>query len=364
MIYYRSYPILLSAVLASIIVLGNLGQVFDSVYAQYQEKSGYPTYPYPVLHKIDMSVHKIAKPGGGGDLFAYKVDQHQLFDPKTKELLNDVTERYSKEATIPGPTLLVEEGDSVEVTFTNKLDSETCERCMVSIHIHGIHYSIASDGTLKVLNGFGDEGVMPGQSIKYHWTAGPGTAGSWPYHDHTLGLGLGHSEHPGSNMNGAETIGLFGTMIIDKHTGKTVALIDDKPTEIDIKDISKDVACYLTDDAFWCDEIDYRNNAIRTPLWENPTIGLKDGELIRFNLIAIGTDFHKFVLTGYQWLQPGTNQVISEKRFAPLENHVFTIQGKNGIAEYRDVITSHLLSGMKGAFVVDNIGQSIPGKHP
>ncbi len=364
MIYYRSYPILLSAVLASIIVLGNLGQVFDSVYAQYQEKSGYPTYPYPVLHKIDMSVHKIPKPGGGGDLFAYKVDQHQLFDPKTNELLNDVTERYSKEATIPGPTLLIEEGDAVEVTFTNKLDSKTCERCMVSIHIHGIHYSIASDGTLKVLNGYGDEGVMPGQSIKYHWTAGPGTAGSWPYHDHTLGLGLGHSEHPGSNMNGAETIGLFGTMIIDKHTGKTVALIDDKPTEVNIRDISKDIACYLTDDAFWCDEIDYQKNAIRTPLWENPTIGLKDGELIRFNLIAIGTDFHKFVLTGYQWLKPGTNQIISEKRFAALENHVFTIQGKNGIAEYRDVITSHLLSGMKGGFVVDNIGKSIPGKHP
>jgi hypothetical protein len=235
---------------------------------------------------------------------------------------------------------------------------------MVSIHIHGIHYSIASDGTLKVLNGYGDEGVMPGQSIKYHWTAGPGTAGSWPYHDHTLGLGLGHSEHPGSNMNGAETIGLFGTMIIDKHTGKTVALIDDKPTEVNIRDISKDIACYLTDDAFWCDEIDYQKNAIRTPLWENPTIGLKDGELIRFNLIAIGTDFHKFVLTGYQWLKPGTNQIISEKRFAALENHVFTIQGKNGIAEYRDVITSHLLSGMKGGFVVDNIGKSIPGKHP
>jgi hypothetical protein len=28
-------------------------------------------------------------------------------------------------------------------------------------------------------------------------------------------------------MNGAETIGLFGTIIIDNHTGKTVALIDD-----------------------------------------------------------------------------------------------------------------------------------------
>ena len=66
----------------------------------------------------------------------------------------------------------------------------------------------------------------------------------------------------------------------------------------------------------------------------------------------------------YKWLEPGTNNIVSEKRFAPLENHVFTIQGKNGIAEYRDLIGSHLLSDMKGGFVVDNSGQSIPGKHP
>lgn len=362
MIYYRSYSILLSAIVASIIVLGNQGQVFDSAFAQKQEDSGYPSYPYPVLHKIEMSVHKIPKPGGGGDLYAYKVDQHQIFDAKTNRFLNDITERYPNEATIPGPTLLIEEGDSVETTLTNPKNIGAPG--MVSIHIHGIHYSIASDGTLKILNGFSDEGVLPGQSIKYHWTAGPGTAGSWPYHDHTLGLSLGHGHVAGVNMNGAETIGLFGTIIIDSHTGKTVGLIDDQPTKIDIQDISKDVACYLTDDAFWCNEIDYNNNAKRTALWENPTIGLKDGELIRFNLIALGTDFHKFVLTGYNWLAPGTNNIISEKRFAPLENHVFTIQGKNGEAQYRDVITSHLLSGMKGKFVVDDVGKSIPGKKP
>ena len=362
MIYYRSYSILLSAIVASIIVLGYQGQVFDSAFAQNQEDSGYPSYPYPVLHKIEMSVHQIQKPGGGGDLYAYKIDQHRIFDAKTNQFLNDITERYPKEASIPGPTILIEEGDSVETTLTNP--KYIGAPGMVSIHIHGIHYSIASDGTLKILNGFSDEGVLPGQSIKYHWTAGPGTAGSWPYHDHTLGLSLGHGQVAGVNMNGAETIGLFGTIIIDSHTGKTVGLIDNQPTKIDIQDISKDVACYLTDDAFWCNEIDYNNGAKRTALWENPTIGLKDGQLIRFNLIALGTDFHKFVLTGYDWLAPGTNNIINEKRFAPLENHVFTIQDKNGEAEYRDVITSHLLSGMKGKFVVNDIGESIPGKKP
>ena len=165
-------------------------------------------------------------------------------------------------------------------------------------------------------------------------------------------------------MNGAETIGLFGTLVIDSASGKTIGLIDGKPTKIDIADISKDVLCYVTDDAFWCDQIDYRNNAIRTALWENPTIGLKDGDLIRFHLYGMGTDFHIFELTGYQWLEPGTTNVIAKKKFGPLENHVFTIQGKDGIAEYRDILTSHLLYGMKGEFIVDSIGESIPGKSP
>ena len=360
--YYRHFSLLLIAFLASIFVFGNIDQLFDSIYAQTQGDSEDPLYPYPVLHKIDLSVQKIEKSGGGGDLYGYQLDQHLLFNSNTGEFLNNITEKYSLGPTIPGPSLLIEEGDSVEITLTNP--KNTGAPGMVSIHVHGIHYSIASDGTLGVLNGLRDEGVQPGQSIIYHWTAGPGTAGTWPYHDHTLGLSLGHSNSPGTNMNGAETIGLFGTLVIDSPTGKTVGLIDDKPTKIDIADISKDVLCYVTDDAFWCDQIDYRNNAQRTALWENPAIALKEGELIRFHLYGMGTDFHIFELTGYKWLEPGTTNIISKKKFGPLENHVFTIQGKNGIAEYRDILASHMLSGMKGGFIVDNIGESIPGKSP
>jgi hypothetical protein len=360
--YYHHFSILLIAFLASILLFGNIDQLFDSIYAQTQGDQGDPIYPYPVLHKIEMSVQKIEKSGGGGNLYGYQLDKHLLFNANTGEFLNNITKKYSPGPTIPGPSLLIEEGDSVEITLTNPEGSGAPG--MVSIHVHGIHYSIASDGTLGILNGLRDEGVKPGQSIKYHWTAGPGTAGTWPYHDHTLGLSLGHSNAPGTNMNGAETIGLFGTLVIDSPTGKTVGLIDGKPIKIDIADISKDVLCYVTDDAFWCDQIDYRNNSMRTALWENPTIGLKDGDLIRFHLYGMGTDFHVFELTGYQWLEPGTTNIISKKKFGPLENHVFTIQGKNGIAEYRDSLTTHLLSGMKGGFIVDSLGESFPGKSP
>ena len=149
--YYRHFSILLIAFLASIFVFGNIDQIFDSIYAQTQGDSEDPLYPYPVLHKIELSVQKIEKPGGGGDLYGYQLDQHLLFNSNTGEFLNNITEKYSLGPTIPGPSLLIEEGDSVEITLTNPKD--TGAPGMVSIHVHGIHYSIASDGTLGVLNG-------------------------------------------------------------------------------------------------------------------------------------------------------------------------------------------------------------------
>ena len=66
--YYQHFSILLIAFVASIFVFGNIHQVFDSTYAQSQGHYEDPIYPYPVLHKIEMSVQKIEKSGGGGDL--------------------------------------------------------------------------------------------------------------------------------------------------------------------------------------------------------------------------------------------------------------------------------------------------------
>ncbi|MGZ5511215.1 MAG: hypothetical protein ACXWFC_12210, partial [Nitrososphaeraceae archaeon] len=128
------------AFLASIFVFGNIDQVFDSIYAQIQGDNEDPLYAYPVLHKIDLSVQIIEKPGGGGDLYGYQLDQHLLFNSNTGEFLNNITEKYSPSPTIPGPSLLIEEGDSVEITLTNPKD--TGAPGMVSIHVHGIHYSI------------------------------------------------------------------------------------------------------------------------------------------------------------------------------------------------------------------------------
>ena len=94
------------------------------------------------------------------------------------------TGRYATGPTIPGPTLVMKEGDTAEVTLEHGIADLPQP---VSIHVHGVHYKIDSDGTMKMMNGVADEAAFPGKPYTYKWTAAPGTAGTWMYHDHTFG---------------------------------------------------------------------------------------------------------------------------------------------------------------------------------
>ncbi|GAA3105736.1 hypothetical protein GCM10020001_024250 [Nonomuraea salmonea] len=80
------------------------------------------------------------------------------------------------------------EGDTLEIEMVNTLD------VAASLHVHGVDYDVASDGTR--LN---DGVVEPGGRRTYIWRthaqgrrgggAGiePGSAGYWHYHDHVVG---------------------------------------------------------------------------------------------------------------------------------------------------------------------------------
>jgi FtsP/CotA-like multicopper oxidase with cupredoxin domain len=279
-------------------------------------------------HEITLS----AEPLDNG-LLAYRMVSHTVDDGSD---VKDITNRYSGDATIPGPTIIIDEGDEVFLTLQNNLGSDD----RVSVHVHGVHYEITSDGTLKAVNGDSDQGATPGDDATFHWIAGPGTAGTWPYHDHTFG-----------GINGAENRGLFGTLIVNPASGKIQAVNNKAVQTINIKDLDKQFVLYLGDDAFWGMEIDKNGN--ETPLWTNPTLGAKTGNYVKFNLIALGTDtVHEFKLDSYNWLEPGTKSLISSKEIGPLENHVFTVKAKTGTSAYEDENTSNNLMGMKGIFKV------------
>ncbi|MDQ3970830.1 MAG: multicopper oxidase domain-containing protein [Thermoproteota archaeon] len=284
---------------------------------------------------------------------AYRIIKFITTDINNRTI--DITPTYSSKPTIPGPTLIFQEGDTVRVTLFNNIGWG-----MISIHPHGIHYNITSDGTLAAVNGVSDQGATPGNPITYQWAAGSGTVGTWPYHDHTLGI-----TPSGRDVEGLEKVGLFGTLIVNPANGKVNALINGSPKEIDLQDIKKDFILYVTDDAFWGMEIDNAKGKQQIPLWVNPTLVSANNDIVRLHLIALGSDFHDFRLDKYQWLKPGTNQIINKQTIGPLESHVFSIN-TNTNATYFDEIQLHLLSGMKGKFNVNTngAGPSIPGTWP
>jgi manganese oxidase len=93
--------------------------------------------------------------------------------------------------SVPGPTMRMNEGDTVYVTVTNSPKNEHRH----SLHMHSIH-DPSMDGT------FGpSSSISPGESFTYKFTAGP--VGLYPYHCHVEPI----QDHIGR--------GLYGAMIID-----------------------------------------------------------------------------------------------------------------------------------------------------
>jgi FtsP/CotA-like multicopper oxidase with cupredoxin domain len=244
--------------------------------------------------------------------------------------------------TIPGPTLVMKEGDTAEVTLEHGIADSSQP---VSIHVHGVHYKIDSDGTMKVLNGAADEAAFPGKPYTYKWTAAPGTAGTWPYHDHTMG----------NPMVGAEDRGLFGTLIVNPASGKVPALIDGKIVDVDLSDIKREFILWMHETTFWGQELNHIVKGDKeVPLWTNPTVGARAGEKIRFHVIGIGTAIHTFHLHGHRWIEPGTTSVIDTFDVGPISRQAFVLQAGEGVGpgdwHYHCHVIQHMQSGMMGTF--------------
>ncbi|NKB80391.1 MAG: multicopper oxidase domain-containing protein [Nitrospirales bacterium] len=290
------------------------------------------------MHMIELWAEKIM-PGdeGGNALFAYRMAEHIV---KKGPRQKDVTSRYASEPTIPGPTIVIDEGDEVMLTLRHVFDPGDSTRLeQVSVHVHGVHYDILSDGTLEYINLVADESATPVMNYTYHWVAAPGTAGTWAYHDHNM-----------ITLNGAEDKGLYGALIVNDHTRIKTVSHDTKTMRSAFSSVAKEYVLFIGDDAFWGQEINNRTGK-QTPLWDNPELEARKNSNVRFHLIALGTNTHKFKLPGYRWVDPGTKQIIKKKTIGPLEKHVFAIRAKYS-SVYKDVNFANQSLGMKGQFKV------------
>jgi len=303
----------------------------------------------PKTHDITMA----AVPLPNGQL-AYQMISHVIDG-------NDVTEqRYGIDPTpsIPGPVLVIDEGDQVLLTLENQLgdlNEPGIDDC-VSVHVHGVHYGIESDGTRLGTNKQFQSCATPDTPYQFVWNASPGTAGTWPYHDHTFGSELG-----------SEDAGLFGAIIVNEE--KTKALIDGKIRSIYTDTIDKEYILYMVETTFWAVEIDNNNGGKQTPLWTNPTLVSQLGTLDRFHIIGLGTAFHTFHMHAHRWLDDGTTNTIDTRTIGPLTRHVFTVQAGEGVGTgdwmYHCHVFAHMQAGMTGFYRVQtDAGSSISGPSP
>lgn len=299
------------------------------------------------IHTIEMQVKRI----NPGNYLAYRMHSHCVKPHTSADACGagnheDITNRYSTIATMPGPTIVVTEEDEISIKLFYMIESPvpTADNLrQVSLHVHGVHYLHASDGTLEYINEnaiTGDQSAKPAMTYTYNWTAAEGTAGTWAYHDHNF-----------KTHNGGEDRGMYGALIVNPASGVTEAKSGGNKQSIAISDITKENVLYLLDDTFAGMQIDNTSNMHSTADF-NPTFTADKNTFVRFHVISLGTNAHKFQLSGYNWIDPGTRDIINMKPIGSLEKHFFTVRTKQS-ATYSDNTFFGKLLGMEGSFQIN-----------
>ena len=224
-------------------------------------------------------------------------------------------------ASIPGPMLECEEGETIVVNFQNKLPAQ------VTMHPHGIFYSAEMDGAYKGRHTDPGGFVQKGQTFRYVWDARPGTAGAWLYHDH------------GPLDPIPIYKGLFGPLIIRKpgapRPDLEVPLFMHtlSPTATGLK---QPYSCF--------NGKAYAGNT--------PTINAVVGQNVALHVYAIDNDFHTFHIHGHRWTD-ASGEVIDNKTLGPGDATTVAFAEDNpGRWFYHCHVFTHLHAGMNGWYLV------------
>jgi FtsP/CotA-like multicopper oxidase with cupredoxin domain len=226
-------------------------------------------------------------------------------------------------ATVPGPLIEAETGDTIVVNFQNALGSP------VTIHPHGVQYSIEMDGAYK--GKYTDPGgfVQPGETYQYVWEATPGTEGAWIYHDH------------GPLDPVPVYKGLFGPLIIREKGAPRpdkeffVAFHSFQPVATGLNTI------------FWC--INGRAYTGNTP-----TFRARVGQRVAWHVYALDDAFHTFHIHGHRWKDPNGGKVIDNQTLGPGDSiSLEYVEDNPGRWFYHCHVFSHLHQGMTGWYIVN-----------
>lgn len=245
-------------------------------------------------------------------------------------------------ASIPGPLIELNEGDTVHIEFENLTDVDA------SLHVHGVDYDIANDGTRM-----NKSHVEPGGTRTYTWrthapgrrkdgTWEPGSAGYWHYHDHVVGTDHG---------TGGIRKGLYGPVVVRRKG-----------------DILPDQTCTVV-----FNDMMINNKTAHNSVNFEATVG----DRLEFVMITHGEYYHTFHIHGHRWADNRTglltgpddpSRVIDNKICGPADSFgLQIIAGERvgaGAWMYHCHVQSHSDMGMAGLLLIKKSDGTIPGYEP
>ena len=224
----------------------------------------------------------------------------------------------SNQDLIPGPLLRARAGDRIYVHFKNL---DTLYKRPHSMHFHGVHYRPSSDGAFVPGISGRDGDVKPGQTWTYKLTAGSDSVGVWPYHDHS------------PSMEDSIAGGMYGMLSI---LGRDEPA-PDREFEVVLAPMGKN---FMTIDG-------------RAFVGNTPVFRAKVGELVQWDVMAMGSDFHTFHVHGHRWTVGPGNVARDTQTVGPAES--FRIRWREdapGTWLYHCHVEDHMMRGMIGIYRV------------
>ena len=241
---------------------------------------------------------------------------YRRYSPNWRKPLENAPRDSADGLLIPGPLIKARVGDRLRIHFKNM---DTLRNAPHSMHFHGVHYQPTSDGAY--VPGFSgrDGDVKPGQTYTYKLTAGEDSAGVWPYHDHS------------PSMMESIAGGMFGMLSI---LGRNEPA-PDREFEVVLAPMGK----FMTIDG-------------RAFVGNTPVFRAKVGDLVQWDVMAMGSDFHTFHVHGHRWLTPG-RIARDTQTVGPAESYRFRWrEDAPGTWLYHCHVEDHMMRGMIGIFRV------------
>jgi FtsP/CotA-like multicopper oxidase with cupredoxin domain len=241
---------------------------------------------------------------------------YRRYTPGWRQPDPELSERPGDEAGIQGPLLHARVGDRIVVHFKNL---DTLFNNPHSMHFHGVSYRPSSDGSF--IPGFSGPGatVAPGESFTYRLTAGPESAGVWPYHDHS------------PSMEQSLEGGLYGALSILGRDERTP---------------DREFVSYLTQ------TLSYMTIDGRAFLGNTPIFHSRVGQVVQWDVLTIGNEFHTFHVHGHRWVEPG-GVSRDTRTIGPAES--FRVRWREdapGTWLYHCHVEAHMMNGMIGLYRV------------